>query len=255
MAKTKEQTAKKKPQKEETRMVVLAAPAGITDLNPYGHGAADRLVVTTSNHDTIGQTRRWVIARLKHWRVLFKEMRQPIIDAEKAHRTIEREKLEAADYFVSHVGQKLLDWELEEDRLAEERQKEADAEVERQAEADRAAQVEEMRRTAEAAKTKTEQKRIERQAKAVEKAPLEVAGAAPVGSIYRRIPGTSRRAPWTGHVDHVGQVLKLLAEGKLPSTMIEFKQIELNKLASQHQERLATVFPGLVAVCDKKLAG
>lgn len=244
-----------KKEKEETRTVVLAAPTGLVELNPFGRGMADRMVVSASNHDKIGETRRWVLARLKHWRALFKELRQPIIDAEKAHREIEAEKLGAADYYVTHVGQKLLDWELEQDRIAEERQKEADARAERRAAAERDAQVEEMRRTAEAAKTKKETQRIERQAKAVERAPLSVAGATPVSAGYQRIAGTSRRAPWTGHVDDLGKVLKLLADGKLPPTMIEFKKIELNKLASQHQERLATVFPGLVATSEKKMAG
>lgn len=240
---------------EETRTVVLAAPAGLTELNRFGFAAADALVVTADNHDDVGEKMRWVVARLKHWRSLFKELRQPIVDAEKAHRQIERDKLSGGVYYADTVKKKILAWELEEDRKAKERQRLADEKAEKLAKKERDRQAEEIRRLAQAARTKREKVVIEQKAAAVAKAPLPITSAPQVSRTYDRIAGTSRRETWEGEVTQIGLVLKFLADGKLPVTLISFRQVELNKLATTHKEQLSVVFPGLAANKKNTLAG
>ncbi len=241
--------------KEETRTVVLAAPAGLTELARFNQRGADALMITADNHDSLGETRRWVIGRLKHWRALFKELRQPIVDAMQAHKNIEADKLAAADYYVTISGSKLDTWEREEDRLAAERQRIADEAEERKAREQRQAEADELRRIAELARTKREQKRIERQADRVKDAPLPMAAAAPVEKTYSRIKGTKRTEHWNGAVTSEQLVFAHLAAGRLPASLVTFKPIELNNLAKTHKEKLASVFPGLSASSKKGMAG
>ena len=246
--------AKRQP-KEETRTVVLAAPAGISDLNRYNFRAADNLMITAANHDELGKTRAWVIARLKHWRRLFKELRQPIVDALQAAKDIETDKLEEADRYVAASGRKLDAWEREEDRRAAERQRIADETEEKRLADQRQAEADELRRIGQLARTKREQARIGRQADRIEDAPPPVAAAAPVTPTYTRIKGTSRREHWKGAVTSDQLVFAHLAAGRLPASLVTFRPIELNNLAKTHKDQLAVKFPGLSARSEKGMAG
>ena len=245
--------AQKTP-KVETRTVVLSAPKGMPDLRRFSTATAEALVVTVDNHAAFGETLKRVIGSLKLAHGMFTETRQPIIDAEKAHREIEHRYLDGPDDWVKAAKRKVGEFENEQDRLQRERQRKADEVERRRQEKERKKQVEEINRLAAQARTKREKKRIETQATAVADAPV-FAPAPPVESTYKPIKGTSRRQTWTGQVDQVGLVLGHLAAGRLPATLITFRQIELNNLAKTHREQLSVLFPGLSATSEKKLAG
>ncbi len=241
--------------KEETRTVVLAAPAGLTELARFNERAGDNLMITVANHDELGEARRWVIARLKHWRALFAELRQPIRDALQAHKDIEEDKLQAAAYYVLVSGEKIDAWEREQDRLAAERQRIADAAEEKRLKAELKAQADELRRVGQLARTKRERDRIEKHADRLKDAPAPLSAAAPVEQTYHRVKGTRRTEHWTGTVVSAELVFQYLAEGRLPASLVTFKLIELNNLAKTHKDQLAVLFPGLSASCDRGMAG
>ncbi len=75
--------------------------------------------------------------------------------------------------------------------------------------------------------------------------------AAPVAELPKSAAGTTRKV-WTGKVLNAQAVCKLIADGVIPSTCIEFKQAELNKLASQW--KATRQFEGLLFNEDFQLA-
>jgi hypothetical protein len=75
--------------------------------------------------------------------------------------------------------------------------------------------------------------------------------AAPVAELPKSSAGTTRKV-WTGKVTNIQAVCKLIADGTIPPTCIEFKQSELNKLASQW--KATRQFEGLLFTEDFQLA-
>jgi len=238
-----------------TRRTITLIPAPEAKMFVGAREKADAIVIRTSaDHDRVGAERERYRAALKFVHAFYKRTREPIREAEKAHREMERDDCDPGEYFVSHTGQKILDFEIEQERIREAKQKVADDKARVKAQAEQDARVEELRRTAEATAKPAVAKRIERQATALSQQPVQ-ATAAEVDVGYDRLAGTSRREPWTGHVTDLMGVFVMLAAGKLPANLVEFRQIELNKLASQYRERLSVVFPGLDATSEKTLAG
>ena len=217
---------------------------------------ADAIVIHTSeDHDDIGAERRRYQVGLKFVHAFYERTRKPILEALSSHRTMERDDCSPGEYYVSRVGQKILAFQVEQDRIAEAKRKVADDKARAKAQREQDERVEEMRRTAEAAPTKTLTKQIDRQATALSKQPVQATAAVEIDPGYRRVPGTSRREPWTGRVTDLKKAFALLAAGDLPANLVEFRQSELNKLAGQYREQLKVMFPGLDASSEKKLAG
>lgn len=238
-----------------TRTVTLSSPAvvaGFVDLR----ATADAIVIRTrADHDDAGVQRDDVRRQLKLATAGYLDARRVMTEAITKHRQLENDKCAPALYFVGRVGKKILDWELEQDRKAEAKRKVADDEARAKAQREQDARVEELRRTAEATPTKGVAKRIDRQADVLEQQPVQATGTMAIDPGYSRVPGTSRREPWTGRVTDLSKVLALLAAGTLPATLIDIRQGELNRLAAQYQDRLEIMFPGLAASSEKKLAG
>lgn len=67
-----------------------------------------------------------------------------------------------------------------------------------------------------------------------------------------KVSGASTRKVWKADVQDVRKVCQLIAEGKLPPTLVEFKQVELNKIASTWQN--TQEFPGLRIYQDYSVA-
>lgn len=238
-----------------TRRTITLIPAPEAKMFVGAREKADAIVIRTSaDHDRVGAERERYRAALKFVHAFYKRTREPIREAEKAHREMERDDCDPGEYFVSHTGQKILDFEIEQERIREAKQKVADDKAREKAQREQDARVEELRRTAEASPTKGVAKRIDQQANALDRQPVQ-ATAAPVEVGYERLAGTSRREPWTGHVTDLMSVFVMLAAGKLPANLVEFRQIELNRLAAQYGDQLAVKFPGLSATSEKKMAG
>ena len=216
---------------------------------------ADAIVIRTSeDHDDMGAERQRYRIALKFVRDFYARTRKPILEALSAHRGMEHDDCDPGDYYINKVGQKILAFEVEQERIAEAKQKVVDDKATAKARREQDAKVEELRRTAEAAPTKGVAKRINQQATALSKQTVQATGPeVEVG--YDRLAGTRRTEPWRGEVTDVKKAFALLAAGELPANLVEFRQGVLNELAKQYREQLKVKFPGLDATSEKALAG
>jgi hypothetical protein len=67
-----------------------------------------------------------------------------------------------------------------------------------------------------------------------------------------RVAGMSTRKVWVAEVTDIKEVCRLIASGELPPTLVEFKTIELNRIANTWQNNRE--FPGLRITADVRVA-
>lgn len=122
----------------------------------------------------------------------------------------------------SIVKGKISKYTAEQERI----QREAQAEAERKAE--------QQRQKLEVRAEKAEDKGDDHKAQSLRDTAATVVAAAPAPVIHK-VAGISTRKVWTAKVTDPMKLCKLIADGVLPATLVEFKQAELNKIASQWQ--------------------
>lgn len=146
-----------------------------------------------------------------------------------------------AEQAEKHVKQAIRDWDSEQARIQQERQREA----QRKAEADEAA-----RRLEES--VFAEESGAVEEAEAIMSAP-STAVAAPVEPTYQRAAGVSSRENWKARVTDMKALCKAIAKGDVPDTYVEANMSTLNARAKADKQTLK--IPGVQAYNEPIIAG
>ncbi len=161
--------------------------------------------------------------------------------------------LKAAESFLKKV---MLDWDQKQERIRQEKEAEArkaQEEARKKAEAEAEAA---RKKAEEAAKGNDEQAAAEARAKAEEaqaqQEALEHAPAPVVMPDTPKVKGLSKRQKWSAEVTDFEALVKAVAEGKAPITLLKVDQTALNGMARSLKDALN--IPGIRAVAENVLA-
>jgi hypothetical protein len=159
-----------------------------------------------------------------------KQITKPLDDAKKSVMDLFRPATDACAALERIIKPKIAHYHNEQERI----RREAQAKAEEEARKERA------RLEAQAAKAREKGK--EERAEALEiKAATTVAVTPAIAT--QKITGASVRKVWSAEVIDVIELCKAIVAGDIPPTVIDFKQSELNRLATTWQNNRA--FPGL----------
>lgn len=202
--------------------------------------AANQLKEVKAQFNTIEAERKAIVGPIndsvKRINTLFKLATGPCQEAEKI------------------IKGKILTFNQEQDRIRreqEEKQRRLQEEARRKAEEERQAAA---AKAAEAAKAGDEKAAAEAQEQAEEaEAKTEaLQHAAPVAVAEKKVTGVSTRKNWKAEVTDLMELVKAVADGKVPLNCIQANQTQLNKMAKAMESEMN--YPGVRAYNDEVIA-
>lgn len=191
---------------------------------------------------------RRVRQRIREIRAHWKEVREPLNAALKRFRDMEHEDVaqwEAADRVLAPA---LLEWQVREDQRVKREAARLLTEAEDRARAEQAEQAAALEAAAAVAGTKTQQRELTRQAKAVRRAPVLPTSVAVVPS--SKVEGVHVTYAYAARVDDLEALVKAVAKGKAPLAALAPDQAWLDGQADALRSEFA--IPG-VSVVEKPI--
>lgn len=155
---------------------------------------------------------------------------KPLDDAKKSVLDLFRPATDAYTSLERIIKPKIANYHNEQDRI----RREAQAKAEEEARKERA--------KLEAQAAKAREKGKEERAEALEMKAATTVAVAPIVA-PQKIVGASVRKVWSAEVTDVIELCKAIVAGEIPPSVVDFKQSELNRLATTWQNN--RVFPGL----------
>jgi hypothetical protein len=168
-----------------------------------------------------------------------KEITKPLDDAKKSVMDLFRPATDALASLERIMKPKIAAFQHKQEQLRRQEQAAADEKARKERER--------LEKRAEAAREKGQ----EEKAAALEEKAFTTVAAAPATPEVS-VTGVSMRKVWKAEVTDVKQLCALIASGEIPPSVIEFKQAELNRLASTWQN--SKQFPGLRIFQDSSVA-
>lgn len=196
-------------------------------------------IVTVEDYSNAGAFLHTIKNRAKEIDTLRMSMTRPLDDAKAKIMSFFRPATDKLNDAATIISRTMITWETEQERIRKEAQAKAEEAARKRSEDENIALAAELERSGD---TELAEQVLTSQ---VEVAPVKIASSVP------RTATAFSRETWSGEVTNLMELVKAIAEGKAPISLVQANMVAINGVARSLKSSMK--YPGIRAVSSKSM--